>query len=199
MSPASSCFSFETSPTTSPLRIVELLHLGSWRVEDTTYLGRLFNLSAHSPLLDSHRAANHSSLRRPSSRASVPSASSPAEDVLVAKFVRAWESADLGALVALLTDDVFMSMPPMPFEYEGRDVVARFCGGLFGAGRRFDLVPTRANGQPAFGAYVRAPNGISHGAGLYVLAISGDRICAMTRFENSVLTWFGLPRSLPSR
>jgi RNA polymerase sigma-70 factor (TIGR02960 family) len=128
-----------------------------------------------------------------------PAGGSPAEDALVAKFVRAWESADLDALVALLTDDVFMSMPPMPFEYEGRDVVARFCAGLFGAGRRFDLVPTRANGQPAFGAYVRAPNGISHGAGLYVLAISGDRICAMTRFENSVLTWFGLPRSLPSR
>ncbi len=81
----------------------------------------------------------------------------------------AWESADLDALVALLTDDVFMSMPPMPFEYEGRDVVARFCASIFGSGRRFDLVPTRANGQPAFGAYVRAPNGISHGVGLFVL------------------------------
>jgi RNA polymerase sigma-70 factor (TIGR02960 family) len=128
-----------------------------------------------------------------------PASGSPPEDALVAKFVRAWESADLNALVALLTDDVFMSMPPMPFEYEGRDVVARFCAGLFGAGRRFDLVPTRANGQPAFGAYVRATNGISHGAGLYVLTVAGDRICAMTRFDNSVLPWFRLPRSLPSR
>jgi SnoaL-like protein len=53
----------------------------------------------------------------------------------VAKFVSAWESADLDALVALLTDDVFISMPPMPFEYEGRDVVARFCANIFGAGR----------------------------------------------------------------
>src|SRR5437763_8554421 len=76
MSPSSSCFSFETSFTTSPLSTVELLHLGSWRVEDTTYLGRLFNLSAHSPLRDSHRAPNHSSLRRPRSSASVPTASS---------------------------------------------------------------------------------------------------------------------------
>src|SRR5208282_846221 len=76
MSPASSCFSFETSSTTSPFRTVALLHLGSWRVEDTTYLGRLFNLSAHAPLLDSHRVANHSSLRRASSRASARSASS---------------------------------------------------------------------------------------------------------------------------
>ncbi|MFE9880934.1 sigma-70 family RNA polymerase sigma factor [Streptomyces sp. NPDC005784] len=128
-----------------------------------------------------------------------PAVGSPVEDAIVAKFVQAWESADLDALVALLTDDVFMSMPPMPFEYQGRDVVARFCAGLFDAGRRFDLVPSRANGQPAFGAYLRDPNGVSHGVGLYVLTLTGDRICAMTRFDNSVLPWFGLPRSLPSR
>jgi RNA polymerase sigma-70 factor (ECF subfamily) len=73
-----------------------------------------------------------------------------AEDSLVQRFVTAWESADIDALVALLTDDVFMSMPPIPFEYEGRDIVARFCASLFDAGRRFDLVATRANGQPAF-------------------------------------------------
>jgi len=117
----------------------------------------------------------------------------------VAKFARAWQSADLDALVALLTSDVFISMPPIPFEYQGRDAVARFSASLFGAGRRFDLVPTRANGQPAFGAYLRAPTGIRHGTGLYVLTLTGDRICAMTRFDNSVLPWFGLPRSLPSR
>jgi RNA polymerase sigma-70 factor (ECF subfamily) len=128
-----------------------------------------------------------------------PAASSSAEDAIVAKFARAWESADLGALVALLTDDVFISMPPMSFGYEGRDVVARFCASLFGAGRRFDLVPTRANGQPAFGAYLRSPAGVRHGTGLYVLTLTGDRICAMTRFDNTVLPWFGLPRSLPSR
>ena len=128
-----------------------------------------------------------------------PAPDSPAEDALVAKFVRAYESADLDALVALLTDDVFVSMPPMPLEYEGRDVVARFFASIFGAGRRFDLVPTRANGQPAFGAYLRAPTGIRHGTGLLVLTLAGDRISAMTRFDNSVLPWFGLPRSLPCR
>jgi RNA polymerase sigma-70 factor (ECF subfamily) len=131
-------------------------------------------------------------------RESAPAPGSPAEDAVVAKFVRAWESADLDGLVALLTGDVFMSMPPMPFEYQGRDVVARFCASIFGTDRRFDLVPTRANGQPAFGAYLRAPAGIGHGVGLYVLTLAGDRICALTRFENSVLPWFGLPRSLPN-
>ena len=139
--------------------------------------------------------------RRPTApdREPPPAPGSPAEAAVVAKFARAWQSADLDALVALLTGDVFVSMPPIPFEYQGRDAVARFSASLFGAGRRFDLVPTRANGQPAFGAYLRAPTGIRHGTGLYVLTLTGGRICAMTRFDNSVLPWFGLPRSLPSR
>jgi RNA polymerase sigma-70 factor (ECF subfamily) len=128
-----------------------------------------------------------------------PPSDSPAEDAIVANFVSAWESADLDALLALLTDDVFISMPPMPFEYEGRDVVARFCASIFRSGRRFDLVRTRANGQPAFGAYLRVPTGIRHGVGLYVLTLTGDRICAMSRFDSSVLPSFGLPRSLASR
>src|SRR5258708_39923931 len=75
MSPSSSCFSLVTSSTTLPFRTVTLVHLGSSRVEDTTYLGRLFNRSAHSPPRDAHRAPNQASLCRPSSRASVRSAS----------------------------------------------------------------------------------------------------------------------------
>ncbi|NYJ08241.1 sigma-70 family RNA polymerase sigma factor [Petropleomorpha daqingensis] len=139
--------------------------------------------------------------RRPAGpdQAPPPTAGSPAEEAIVARFVHAWESADVDALVALLTDDVLVSMPPMPFEYEGREAAAGFSASIFRSGRRFDLVPTRANGQPAFGAYLRAPTGVRHGTGLYVLTLSGDRIRAMTRFENSVLPWFGLPRSLPVR
>jgi RNA polymerase sigma-70 factor (TIGR02960 family) len=128
-----------------------------------------------------------------------PAADSPSEDALVAEFARAYESGDLDALVALLTDDVFLSMPPIPLEYQGRDVVALVFATIFRSGRRVDLVPTRANGQPAFGAYLRAPTGIRHGIGLFVLTLTGDRIRAFTRFDNSVLPWFGLPRSLPSR
>ncbi len=128
-----------------------------------------------------------------------PASGSPAEDAIVAKFARAWESADLDTLVALLTDDVFIAMPPVPFGYEGRDAVTRYCASLFAAGRRFDLVPVRANGQPAFGAYLRGPAGVRHATAFYVLTLAGGQICAMTRFDNSVLPWFGLPRSLPSR
>jgi RNA polymerase sigma-70 factor (TIGR02960 family) len=126
-----------------------------------------------------------------------PPADSPAEHALVAKFVRAWESGNIDALVVLLTADVNVSMPPIPLEYRGRDVVARFCASLMRR-RRHDLVPTRANGQPAFGAYLRTPTGgIRHGTGLFVLTLTADRICAMTHFDSSVLPWFGLPRSLP--
>jgi hypothetical protein len=125
-----------------------------------------------------------------------PPPGSHSEDAIVKRFVRAYGSADLDALVALLTDDVFISMPPIPLEYEGRDIVGRLFTNIFSAGRRFDLVPTRANGQPAFGAYLRTSTGISHGVGLVILTLTGDQICAMTRFDNSVLPWFGLPRSL---
>jgi RNA polymerase sigma-70 factor (ECF subfamily) len=105
----------------------------------------------------------------------------------------------MAALVALLTDDVFMSMPPIALEYEGRDVVARFCARLFDGGRRHDLVPTRANGQPAFGAYRRTTAGERRGIGLVVLTLTGERICAMSRFDGAMLPWFGLPSSLPGR
>jgi hypothetical protein len=119
---------------------------------------------------------------------------------MVAEFVRAYGCGDLEALVALLTDDVFVSMPPIPFEYRGRDAVARLHATILGSGRTFDLVPTRANGQLAFGLYLRAPRGgIRQSIGLLVLTLSGDKICAITRFDTTVLPWFGLPRSLPSR
>jgi RNA polymerase sigma-70 factor (TIGR02960 family) len=125
-----------------------------------------------------------------------PAPKSRSEDAIVAKFVRAYESADLDALVELLTDDAFISMPPVPLEYLGRDLVVEFVARIFRAGRLVDLLPTRANGQPAFGTYLRAPTGIHHGTGLIVLTLAGDRISAMTRFDSSVLPWFGLPRSL---
>jgi RNA polymerase sigma-70 factor (TIGR02960 family) len=127
-----------------------------------------------------------------------PAVGSSAEEAIVAKFVQAYEGADLDALMALFTDDVFMSMPPIPLEYEGRDPVARFCAMLFRAVPRSSLVPTRANGQPAFGAYVHSASGVSQGVGVIAVSLSGERICALTFFEQSALPWFGLPLSLPA-
>ncbi len=58
---------------------------------------------------------------------------------------------------------------------------------------------TRANGQVAFGAYGSAPDGTRHGTGLFVLGLTGNRICVLTRFDRGVMPWFGLPRWLPNR
>jgi RNA polymerase sigma-70 factor (TIGR02960 family) len=138
-------------------------------------------------------------LQRSEPREPAPAPESPTERALVSEFVRAYESGNVDALVALLTTDIFVSMPPIPLEYRGIDVVSRLFAGIFGSGRRVELVPTRANGQPAFGAYLRAGTGIRHGSGLFVLTLAGDRICAFTRFDSSVLPWFGLPLSLPAR
>ena len=70
----------------------------------------------------------------------------------------------------------------------------------FGAGtqRTFVLVPTRANGQPAFGLYVKGPDHIHRGSGLLVLELAGAEIAALTRFETSLFPWFGLPPTVPT-
>jgi RNA polymerase sigma-70 factor (ECF subfamily) len=157
-------------------------------------------------MLDSTVVSVNSALKRaraglqrrlPTGEHSAPAPNSPAEQALVAKFVRAYGAGDVDTLVALLTDDVRLSMPPITLEYHGRDAVSRFYASVI-THRRYDLVPTRANGQVAFGTYLYAPtDGIRHGTGLLVLTLTGDRISALTRFDNSVLPSFGLPRSLP--
>lgn len=126
-----------------------------------------------------------------------PASDAATQGSIVARFVSAYEAADIDALVALFTDDVFLSMPPMPLEYRGRDSVAGFFAFVFGFARGFRLVPTRANGQPAFGVYLHTPSG-TPGVGFFVLTLAGDRISALTRFEDTVLPAFGLPPSLPS-
>ena len=136
---------------------------------------------------------------QPGEREPAPPPGSPSEQALVAEFVRAYEAGDPDALVALLTDDALVSMPPIPLEYQGREAAAHLFASIFRSGRRVDLVPTRANAQPAFGAYLRASSGGRHGSGLFVLTLTGDRIGAFTRFDSSVFPWFGLPRSLSGR
>ncbi|GGP01653.1 sigma-70 family RNA polymerase sigma factor [Nonomuraea glycinis] len=132
-------------------------------------------------------------------RESAPLPDSPQERRVVADFTRAFEAGDVDAIVAMLTDDAWLTMPPLPLEYQGRDAIRHFLATVaLRRCRREMLVPTRANGQPAFGCYVRDPRTpILHAHGLLVLTLTGDRIIALTRFhDNSLLTGFGLPRSL---
>jgi hypothetical protein len=128
-----------------------------------------------------------------------PLPGSPAERTLVERFVASYESGDVEALVALLTDDVLISMPPVPLEFQGREIAARFFASIFGKGHHvYDLMPaTRANGQLAFGSFLRTSTGIGQGTSLLVVTLAGDRISAITGFDKEVLPLFGLPGSLP--
>jgi RNA polymerase sigma-70 factor, ECF subfamily len=144
------------------------------------------------------RAIVHQRLARTVGHAQPPRPGSPEERELVDRLTRAYERADIDALVTLLTDDVAVTMPPMPLEYYGVEHAARFFAAItFREGRTFRVIETRANGQPAFGTYVRDPNsGPLHATSLVVVTLAGDRVSALTRFEASVLTRFDLPLSL---
>ncbi|HVT68542.1 MAG TPA: sigma-70 family RNA polymerase sigma factor [Trebonia sp.] len=136
----------------------------------------------------------HSADREP------PPPGSAGERELVRRFTRAYEAGDVREVVALLTDDAWLVMPPMPLEYQGRETIARFLAATgLRPGRSARLVPTRSNGQPAFGLYIRDPHAsVAHGTGIIVLTLAGSQIAAMTGFtESSTQPLFGLPRTLP--
>jgi RNA polymerase sigma-70 factor (ECF subfamily) len=127
-----------------------------------------------------------------------PPPHSAAEERLLDQLVRAFENSDVDGIVALMTEDAWLRMPPVPLEYQGRELAGKFLGEVaFRNGRRYRLVPTRANRQPALAVYLRDPvTGIGHAFGLLVITFAGDRISAMTRFDNGSLPRFGLPRIL---
>jgi RNA polymerase sigma-70 factor (ECF subfamily) len=124
-----------------------------------------------------------------------PRPNSPQEQALLFRFVEAFEAADIAGIVACLTEDVWVRMPPVPLEYQGRDLAAQFFATVsFRRGRRFRLVPTRANGQPAFAAYLYDPvAAVGRAHGLLVLTVTGDHLSAITGFDNAVFDRFGVP------
>ena len=129
-----------------------------------------------------------------------PPPDSAAERNLLRLLTAAFEIADVDGVVALLTDDAWFTMPPLPLEYQGPELAGRFLAATaLRPGWTATLVraPTRANSQPAFGFYARdTRTGQSHTVGLLVLTLSGSRISAMTRFDGAVLAGFGLPRAV---
>ena len=131
-------------------------------------------------------------------REPAPPPDSAAERQLVEGLTKAFEAADVAGIVAFLTEDAWLTMPPLPLEYQGRDLAAQFLvATAFRPGWTARLIPTRANGQPAFGFYARDPEtGHFHPVGLMVLTLSGAQISAMTRFDAGILPRFELPGNL---
>jgi RNA polymerase sigma-70 factor (TIGR02960 family) len=130
-----------------------------------------------------------------------PRPNSARERQLVGRFADAVQSGDLDDVIALLTDDALLTMPPQPLEYQGHEAIAAFLrhrAELRGAPLR--VVPTRANTQPAFGCYLPdAQAAIARPYGLIVLTLEGDAIAAITWFaDTGVFRHFGLPRTLPN-
>jgi RNA polymerase sigma-70 factor (TIGR02960 family) len=123
------------------------------------------------------------------------------ERALARRFADAYVAADIDGVVALLTDDAWLSMPPAPHEYHGRGAIASFLQASFGyrGERRVYLVPTRANTQPALASYLSGTDrATGFPAGLFVLTMAGPRIRALARFHcDELYPRFGLPWSLP--
>jgi RNA polymerase sigma-70 factor (ECF subfamily) len=137
----------------------------------------------------------------PGGRDRAPRPESARERELVGRFADAVESGDIDDVVALLTDDALLTMPPQPLEYQGHEPIGAFLrhrAELRGAPLR--VVPTRANTQPAFGCYLPDPQAaIARPYGLIVLTLDGDGIAAITWFaDTAVFRHFGLPRTLPN-
>jgi RNA polymerase sigma-70 factor (TIGR02960 family) len=137
--------------------------------------------------------------KRPIDSSRAPLPDSPQERELVGRFAEAFERGDTKAVVALLTDDAWVTMPPYPFEYQGDAAITLFLEDRARVrGVPLRLVPTRANGQPAFGCYLDdryAP--IARPWSFLVLTLRGELISEITAFTPSVFAHFGLPRTLP--
>jgi RNA polymerase sigma-70 factor (ECF subfamily) len=118
----------------------------------------------------------HARLADTKDRELPPAPKSPAEREIVARVTAAFETGDVDELVALLTEDVSVTMPPIPGQCDGREDAGRyFRRTLLLSGRSMRIVPTRANGQPALASYVRDPQtGLYHASGIAVWTFSGD-------------------------
>ncbi len=129
-----------------------------------------------------------------------PAPRSRSERRLVDRFADAFLGADVDGLVALLTDDAWLTMPPAPHEYQGHGAIAEFFRASFAyrGERQLHLLPTRANGQPAFAVYVEDPSdGVARPGGLIVLTLRGERIDRITRFHlDHLFPRFGCPVEL---
>ena len=170
-----------------------------------------FHTAEVAEMLDSSEASVKAALQRARAtldeltpaggRERAPLPRSAPERELVGRFAAAVERGDIDSMVSMLTDDAWVTMPPEPHEYQGRRAIARFLEDRQARrGADLRLVPTRANGQPAFACYLPdARVAIARAYALFVLTLVGDRICAITWFgERSLFAHFGLPRTLPN-
>jgi RNA polymerase sigma-70 factor (TIGR02960 family) len=201
---------YETKETIALAFIVGLQHLPPQQRAVLVLRDVLgFRAGEVAEMLDTTATSVHSLLRRAraafesrlpaAGRERAPLPNSKLERDVVDSFADAIEAGDIDAMVTLLTDDAWLTMPPEPWEYQGPIAIGAFLRDReVRRGAPLRLVSTRANSQPAFGCYLPIPNtDIARPRGLFVLTLDGDRISAITWFaDSSVFPQFGLPRTL---
>jgi RNA polymerase sigma-70 factor (TIGR02960 family) len=200
---------YETQEATALAFIVGLQHLPPQQRAVLVLRDVLgFRAGEVAEMLDASDASVNSLLRRARAalesrlpaigRERAPLPNSKLERDIVGRFASALESGDADAVVALLTDDAWLTMPPEPYEYQGPIAIGAFLRDRTLRRGSPLLVPTRANTQPAFGVYFPAPQTeIARPYAMLVLTLEGDRISAITWFgDSSVFPNFGLPRIL---
>ncbi|HVS76427.1 MAG TPA: sigma-70 family RNA polymerase sigma factor [Steroidobacteraceae bacterium] len=162
-------------------------------------------------LLDGSPASINSALQRARATLSrlysgappaVAPAPTPAEQALLGRYLRAWETLDLNGLAALLKEDAIYTMPPLPQWYSGREAIQGFFGWAWRFYDGFRLIPTAANAQPAFAGYARKGTNAQWTAhSIHLLQVEADRISRLTMFVRpgapDLFRAFGLPLILP--
>jgi RNA polymerase sigma-70 factor (ECF subfamily) len=179
-------------------RAVLLLHdvLG-WSAAEAAQLLNASVVSVQSALRRSRATLEK---RLPAGRPSPQPVPDDRRRVLLDRYLRAWESADIDGFVSLVREDAVLSMPPWREWYRGREALRTFFGWAWRRRGPFRLVPTAANGQPAFAFYIRDGNGPEWRAHLiHVISVHDDSITTLTFFLNPRLfVAFGLPLVLPA-
>ena len=171
-----------------------------------------FPTSEVASMLDTSEASVNSALQRaraklqsrtplgPGALERAPLPGSVVERDLLGQFADAFEDGDADRIVALLTDEALLTMPPEPGECHGKEAISVYLHALFSrtVDRPTRLVPTRANGQPAFGRYIGdSDTPIFRFNCMLVLGLDGNRVSRLIRFaDTTILPAFGLPRVL---
>jgi len=124
----------------------------------------------------------------------------PADRELLDKFAMAFQNADIPAVMQLLREDAVFEMPPEPTWFTGRELIGRFLQTrVLSEPGRFQMIPTAANGQPAFAAYLREHDGVYRAHSICVLTIAASRVARVTSFNDpGLFPAFGLPQAAPA-
>lgn len=149
-------------------------------------------------LLEMTTAAVNSALQR--ARAQVPLSEDnltepvePQQRALLDRYTKAFETADVDQLVAVLTEDARWEMPPIATWFEGRDTILAFLAKQMRTIGPAELVATSANGQPAFAVYARGHDGAHHPHALHILTLTPQGVSRIVAFHGSGLfPLFGL-------